>query len=683
MLLAFSVLPSSMAAPQEAPARAAPGATTSDEQPQPDKAKAYYHYTVSHILQERGNLFRRPELLAEAIEELKLALQYDPASTFLSTELADLYASTGRWESALQEAEAAIQRNPDDVVARRLLGRLYVRLLTGNRPVGDGLQERAVRQFEEIIKRDPNDVSSYLVLAHLYRAAGERAKAEETLRQAIALQPDSEDANADLAFLYLDVGDYRTAIALLEKVQGRRTDVRILSALGYAYEQTRDYKTAASVYSQALELEPDNLTFRKALGQNFLLSRQYDVAQEQFEFLVQTNPRDVESLLRLGQLHRVQGKYDLARQNLEKALELAPDNLDVQYNQILLSEAEGRPEEAIRLTRKIVDSATKTDPSQYTPQEKTNRGVFLEKLGFLYRDQSEFEKAEAVFQQMLDLGGENAIRAEVRLIETYQEKRDYEQALAASEEALRRHPESREVKMTRASLLASTGDVEEAVRLLQPLLRETSEDRETWLALAQVHLRAKQFDRAREAVSAAAELSESDEEKSYAYFLYGSIWERQKQYDRAEAEFKKALELNPDSAMTLNYLGYMLADQDVKLDEAIAYIQKALEMEPSSGAYLDSLGWAYYRQDRLDLAEKHLTQAAEKMPADPTIRDHLGDVYYKTGRIQQAQQEWDSALSEWLRLPQNEVDPEEVAKIEKKLKEAHIKLAQESKEARP
>ena len=203
------------------------------------------------------------------------------------------------------------------------------------------------------------------------------------------------------------------------------------------------------------------------------------------------------------------------------------------------------------------------------------------------------------------------------------------------------------------------------------------------MALAQVHLRAKQFDQAREAVSAAEKLSETGEEKSYAHFLYGSIWERQKQYDRAEAEFKKALELNPESAMTLNYLGYMLADQDVHLEEAIAYIQKALELEPNSGAYQDSLGWAYYRQDRLDLAEQYLKKAVEKMPADPTIRDHLGDIYYKTGRIQEAQEEWNVALSEWLRLPRNEVDSEEVAKIEKKLKEAHVKLAQESKEPRP
>ena len=47
-------------------------------------------------------------------------------------------------------------------------------------------------------------------------------------------------------------------------------------------------------------------------------------------------------------------------------------------------------------------------------------------------------------------------------------------------------------------------------------------------------------------------LSESQDEKSYIHFLYGSTWERQKEFDKAETEFRRALELNPESAMTMN-----------------------------------------------------------------------------------------------------------------------------------
>ena len=47
--------------------------------------------------------------------------------------------------------------------------------------------------------------------------------------------------------------------------------------------------------------------------------------------------------------------------------------------------------------------------------------------------------------------------------------------------------------------------------------------------------------------------------------------------------------------MTLNYLGYMLADKGIRLPEALKLIRKAVELEPMNGAYLDSLGWAYFK----------------------------------------------------------------------------------------
>src|SRR3990170_8344207 len=121
---------------------------------QPDKAKAYYHYSLGHLLQERGALFNRPELMSQAMDEMQLALQYDPSSSFLSMELADLYAATGRWRSALQEVEDNVRRNPTDASARRLLGRLYVRLLSSDRGVAGApeLRERAVREFEQIVQ---------------------------------------------------------------------------------------------------------------------------------------------------------------------------------------------------------------------------------------------------------------------------------------------------------------------------------------------------------------------------------------------------------------------------------------------------------------------------------------------------------------------------------------------------
>src|SRR5262245_18445565 len=116
----------------------------------PDKGKAYYHYTLSPVYQERASFSNRADLLAQALDELKLHLVYDLSSIFLSVELADLYASTGRWQNAVQEAEDAVKRNLIDLAARRLLGRLYVQLLTENRRMWESsdFRQRALQQFE-------------------------------------------------------------------------------------------------------------------------------------------------------------------------------------------------------------------------------------------------------------------------------------------------------------------------------------------------------------------------------------------------------------------------------------------------------------------------------------------------------------------------------------------------------
>jgi tetratricopeptide (TPR) repeat protein len=139
---------------------------------------------------------------------------------------------------------------------------------------------------------------------------------------------------------------------------------------------------------------------------------------------------------------------------------------------------------------------------------------------------------------------------------------------------------------------------------------------------------------------------------------------------KAEEAFRRALELNPGSANSLNYLGYMFADRGIHLDESVELIQKALEMEPGNGAYLDSLGWAYYKLSRFDLAEKYLLESVEKVPTDPAILDHLGDLYSKTGRIEQAQEQWRKALEQWRLLPPNELEPDKVALIEQKLRDS-------------
>jgi tetratricopeptide (TPR) repeat protein len=129
--------------------------------------------------------------------------------------------------------------------------------------------------------------------------------------------------------------------------------------------------------------------------------------------------------------------------------------------------------------------------------------------------------------------------------------------------------------------------------------------------------------------------------------------------------------------MTLNYLGYMLADKGLRLPEALDMIRKAVKAEPMNGAYLDSLGWVYFKMGDNEQAEEYLREAVDRDQTDPTVHDHLGDLYEKTGRIRLAAAQWQLSLAQFAKSAPSDVEPVELAKVQKKLETARVKLAKQ------
>jgi tetratricopeptide (TPR) repeat protein len=125
----------------------------------------------------------------------------------------------------------------------------------------------------------------------------------------------------------------------------------------------------------------------------------------------------------------------------------------------------------------------------------------------------------------------------------------------------------------------------------------------------------------------------------------------------------------------LNYLGYMLADQGIRLQEAQDLIKRAVDLDPTNYAFLDSLGWVYYHQNKLGDAEAQLTRSVQMMGTDPTIHDHLGDVYFKQGKLKEAIDQWQASLKAWNTSSPADQEPDEVAKVQKKLDTARVRLA--------
>lgn len=117
--------------------------------------------------------------------------------------------------------------------------------------------------------------------------------------------------------------------------------------------------------------------------------------------------------------------------------------------------------------------------------------------------------------------------------------------------------------------------------------------------------------------------------------------------EKAIATYRQAHRLMPQSALTLNALGYTLADKgktQKDYEEAIELTLRALEKEPEHGLIIDSYGWALYRMKDVRGARRALRDAVEREPDVAELRYHLGVVLAELGEIREAEIEFDRAL---------------------------------------
>jgi len=212
-----------------------------------DKAAAYYHYTLAHMYEEMVTAYGRSDLATKATEEYRLAIEADPSSEFLTSGLAELYVKTGRIADAVKEAQDIIKRDPKNLEAHKLLGRIYLRSL-GDMPGGsssDNILKLAIDQYEQIVKLDPESVDDHLLLGRLYRLNNELSKAEAELKVAVKIDPSSEEAVTTLAMLYTDEGDTSHALKVLSSIPDSARSAKLYSLTSSARViKTRSTRTS-------------------------------------------------------------------------------------------------------------------------------------------------------------------------------------------------------------------------------------------------------------------------------------------------------------------------------------------------------------------------------------------------------------------------------------------------------
>ncbi len=216
-------------------------------------------------------------------------------------------------------------------------------------------------------------------------------------------------------------------------------------------------------------------------------------------------------------------------------------------------------------------------------------------------------------------------------------------------------------QLDRARMLRLIDQPDRAIAELERMAAQLPTQSEPVEAIADIQRFEGRFEEAVVTYARAAALLADGGDGDWSFlFRRGIALERSKRWEEAEQDLLRALELRPDHAQILNYLGYSWIDRGENLDEGEAMVREAVALRPNDGHIVDSLGWALYRTGRIDEAVATLERAVRLEPIDPVINDHLGDAYWVAGRENEAR-------FQWLRALREADEPDLIARIEEKL----------------
>ncbi len=642
-----------------------------------NRASAYYNFAMGRVYSLMAQAEGSQDNALKAIQYFKDALKADPKASESYDELTELYLALSRPADAIALAQDTLKQDPENIPAHRMLARVYLSQINkGNQgQIDEKALRNAMSEFQKVTEKDPKDTDSWVSLGRLYAATNDSSSSEKAYNTALALDPDNEEALTGLALVYGNNGDTAKAIEKLKLATEKDPNPRSLAILAEAYRNQKDFKDAADAEKKALEMQPDNERLSRSYADDLFFSEQYDAALAVYAELSGRSPKEIAYPLRMADIYGAKKDFAKAHEAIDKAKKIDPGDEDPRKAEIQMFIMEAKYDAAITSLKGLLDDTAK---KVYNKEEQKERAGWYEELWRLNVQAKHYPEAIEAARQM-SVMKDAGPTVEAHVIETYRTYvKDLPSALKEADAAIKKFPDEYAVVQEHAQVLGDMGKTDDAAKELRGLLNGPH-DYETLLALTEIYQQGKKFDEAGKALDDAMKVSTSDEQKVEVYFARGALFERQKKFDESEAAFKQALALNPEHAGALNYLGYMLADRNVRLDEAYKLIQKAVDLEPNSGAYLDSLGWVYFRQGKLEEAERILVKAVDLSGSDATVHDHLGDVYMKLGKTQEAIGQWNASMKGFKEQPAADTDPDEVSKVSGKLDAARVKLAQEKK----
>ncbi len=543
-------------------------------------------------------------------------------------------------------------------------------------------------------------------------AESKPAKNPEGKTRATGTIKKTADTSADFYYQYslarmdLQNEDYDSALTkLLNLSRNYPESSRVLMSLARVYLLKDNYERALINIKKAIKIKPDNYEAWRIKGEISLAK--YRTAQTEnelaelknaFNKVLELNPDDSdEQTLRilsliylqednwkkakiyLERLNRYYPGHMFAFQNLEKIYQNEKDDkallkLYDTYSQMITGDIQlisktadlsFRMREydiAERSLNSLIEEMKKIGMQNI---QKNTLSMAYRQLGYVYLRKNNYDKALETFIKAREI--DDNLYTNIFLIVTLMQQDNYTTARVELNNALKdfaTDTRKYELDMLNAQLLQKEGKPEEALRQLESLIKQDPDNVEYKLNKANYYFEERNFVKSEEFLRNVYRDHPTDPR---VLFQLGSVSERLQKHKEAEKYFKLTLKLDPDNGAAMNYLGYMWADQGIRLQEAEKMIKKAVDLDPTNSAYLDSLGWVYFKMDKLAKARYYLEKAVAEGVDGGEIFDHLAQLYMKLELYEEAYQNWLKALEENDPNLDNERIRENIENVKQKL----------------
>jgi tetratricopeptide (TPR) repeat protein len=546
----------------------------------------------------------------------------------------------------------------------------------------EGELEMAKSQFRLALFHEPDPPATlFVLLSTVCNWLGENDEAKEYTRQGLGKDPDNEELLELDSMTLLSEGKYQEAIESLKKLSDIRPyDVGLMFSLAEAYEMTKNEDGLLIVYTRMVKTNPQMVDAHLNLGYIFTKRGMYDEAEAEYEAVLEIEPENEKAIFYLTYIYLSTGRTDAALDLFRKldSKELLDDEMLEDYAVNLFIEGQDplpvldrikNPDALsdettaiLRLSKgdlegakEIFEKIVTESPGSITPyigliriaERKDN--VDMEKKWRFVLAGNYFKYR--IFDKAL-LHAERVKVIDPEFLENRYLLGDIYYALRRTKDAIEefmyfeRHSEEKgDVLLKLGMLYDEAGDHEKAIERFTEAVELFPENDELYYYLGLEYRIVEDYKNAAGAFKRAIELKDDDPEY---YFNLGVSYERMGKIKEAIHYLDRSVLLDDSNPISLNYLGYILADEGIRLEEAKDYIEKALSAEPENSAYLDSMGWVYFRLTEYEKAKEYLLKATSDIDTtnkeNYLIYEHLGDVYYVLGLLSEAKDSWRKAL---------------------------------------